>query len=202
MAKSKSSLLGTEDTHAVVQRAVEVALAVLQEQPPQNKPKKPPPSPRKLQRRAARAAADPKPSSSKHGFRGVPPPLADVSLAGLPDDQLLTEYEVAALTRLSTSTFEAWRKRPDHPLQWVKIGTRVRYRAGSVRQFIASGQRPRLGRPRKKDPAPAPKPPKRRPKPSGTPTATTKIHTHAAAPERHRTSRRPRAAEAVATEAT
>jgi predicted DNA-binding transcriptional regulator AlpA len=182
MAKSSSSssLLSTEDTRAL-RLAIETAItAALQER--KRRPAKPPPA-SKVKRRGAKAAADPKPSSSKHGFRGVPPPLADVSLAGLPADQLLTEFEVAALTRLSTSTFEAWRKRPDHPLKWTKItGGRVRYRAGDVRQFIESGYRPQVGRPRKE--------------PAGTPTTTTEIHTPDAAPGRHRTSRRPRAAAA------
>jgi predicted DNA-binding transcriptional regulator AlpA len=168
MSSSSSTLLSTEDTRAL-QLAVETAVtAALQER--KRRPAKPPPA-SKVKRRGTKAAAEPKPSSSKHGFRGVPPPLADVSLAGLPADQLLTEFEVAALTRLSTSTFEAWRKRPDHPLKWTKItGGRVRYRAGDVRQFIASGYRPKVGRPRKKD----------------------------AAPERRRAPRRPRAAEAAA----
>jgi hypothetical protein len=79
----------------------------------------------------------------------------------------------------------------------VTIGTRVRYRASSVRQFIASGQRPQPGRPRKKAPAPAPKPQKCKLKPSGTPTAATKIHTYDATPERRRAARRPRAEAAV-----
>src|SRR5262249_39349649 len=166
MAKLKSSLLGTssllstEDTQAVVQRAVEAALAaVLAQQQPQKKPKKKPTklSPASTIKRVAKASAKPAKTykqSAKHGFRGIPPPL-DFALSALRDDQLLTEYECAALTRLSTSTFEAWRKRPDHPLKWTKItGGRVRYRAGDVRQFIASGYRPRCGRPRKKDAAP------------------------------------------------
>jgi predicted DNA-binding transcriptional regulator AlpA len=180
-SSSSSSLLSTEDTRAL-QLVVEAAItAALQER--KRRPAKPP---AKAERRVATAAADPKPSSSKHGFRGVPPPLADVSLAGLPADQLLTEFEVAALTRLSTTTFEAWRKRPDHPLKWTKItGGRVRYRAGDVRQFIESGYRPQVGRPRKE--------------PAGTPTTTTEIHTPDAAPGRHRTSRRQRAAAAPPT---
>src|SRR5262249_4734401 len=154
MAKSKSSLLSTEDTH-VVQRAVEAALAaVLQEQqPPQKKPKNKttrPPSPASTVKQVAKTTTSAPKSykqSAKHGFRGVPPPL-DFSRAELRDDQLLTEFEVAALTRLSTSSFEAWRQRPDHPLKWTKIaGGRVRYAAKDVRQFIASGYRPRRGRP-------------------------------------------------------
>jgi hypothetical protein len=149
MTKSKSSLFdSTEVTHAVVARAVEAALAaVLAQQQPQKKPQ-----PRKVERRVAKAAAGPpKRPRSKRGFRGTPPPLADVSLAGLPDDQLLTEYEVAAIARFSTNSLGTWRKRPEHPLRWTVIGGgRVRYRAGDVREFLASGYRPQPGRPRKK----------------------------------------------------
>jgi hypothetical protein len=155
MGKPASGLLPTEVTHAV-QRAFEAALAaVLQQQQPQKKPKNKttkPLSPASTVKQVAKAAAKATKSykqSSKHGFRGVPPPL-DFSLAELRDDQLLTEFEVAALTRLSTCSFEAWRRRPDHPLKWVRItGGRVRYRAGDVRDFIASGYRPQMGRPKK-----------------------------------------------------
>jgi hypothetical protein len=195
MGKStKSSLLGNEDAR-VVQRAVEAALvAVLQEQ---KRPAKSPPA-SKVKRVKAAAGS---PKRSHRGFRGLPPP-PEFDLDAMPAANLLTEYETAAATRLSTSTLAAWRKRPDHPLQWVKIGTRVRYRAGSVRQFIATGQRPQVGRPRKKDPVPAPKPPKHKSKPSGTPAAITEICTPAAVPERRRAPRGPRAADAATAETT
>jgi hypothetical protein len=193
MPKSQAEL---ESSAAIAQavHAVKTALAVLEAQKPsQKKPNKttiePPPA-RKVKRVKAAAGLT---KRSHRGFRGLPPPPV-FDLEAMPAANLLTEYEAASATRLSTSTLAAWRKRPDHPLQWVKIGTRVRYRAGSVRQFIASGQRPQVGRPRKKDAASAPK---RKPRP-GTPTATTKIYTEDAAPERRRAPRRPRAAEAAA----
>jgi hypothetical protein len=133
---------------------------VLQEKK-KKKPVEPPPPSNEVEQQIANAAAGPTkpPPRDRHGFRGTPPP-ADFSLTELPDDSLLTEYEVAALARLSTNTLAAWRKRErDHPLKWTTIrGGRVRYRAGDVRQFIASGERPRPGRPRKKaDAAPAPR---------------------------------------------
>jgi hypothetical protein len=89
------------------------------------------------------------PKRDRHGFRGVPPPAA-FSLAALPDDALLTELETAAVTRLSTNTLTQWRRRSNRQLPWIVIaGGRVRYLAGAVRQFLASGE-PR--RPRRKPP--------------------------------------------------
>jgi hypothetical protein len=202
MPKS-AKLDSTEVTHAV-QRAVEAALtAVLQEQQrPKKKTTEPPLPLSEVERQIAKATDDATTPRDRHGFRGTPPP-AQFSLAELPDDSLLTEYEVAAVARLSTNTLATWRKRDDHPLKWVKIGGgRVRYRAGALKQFLATGYKPQPGRPRNKDPATAPKPPKRKPKPSGTPTATAKIHTYAAAPERRRAPRRSRAQPAPQEEAT
>src|SRR5262249_23003723 len=127
-----------------------------EQEQPQKTTTKPPPAASKL-RRVAKATRGPT-KRSHRGFRGLPPPPV-FDLDAMPAGDLLTEVETAAATRLRPATLAAWRKRPDHPLQWVKIGTRVRYRAGSVRQFIASGQRPQVGRPRKqdKDTAPAPR---------------------------------------------
>ena len=90
------------------------------------------------------------PKRSHHAFRGTPPP-ATFSLAELPDDALLTEFEVAAVARLSTNTLAAWRlrgKRRDHRLPWIAItGGFIRYKAADVRQFLAAGEQ---RRPRRK----------------------------------------------------
>jgi hypothetical protein len=112
----------------------------------------------------------------------------------LADGALLSETDVAAILRMSTNTVASWRQRPDHPLRFLVLPNGfIRYTAGHIREFLASGKpRPPRGTP----PATKPKPPRRKPKPSGTPTATTEIHTPDAAPGRHRTSRRPRAAAA------
>jgi hypothetical protein len=92
-----------------------------------------------------------------HGFRGVPPP-ANFSLAALPDDALLTEVEVAAIGRWSTNTVAFWRRDPDHPLKWMTIhGGRVRYQAGNVKAFIATGAPP-IRRPNKPTTDDAPPP--------------------------------------------
>src|SRR6516165_9037838 len=142
MSKStKSSLLSTEVTHAL-QLAQAALAAVLQEQ--KQRPVKPPPQqPSEVEQPVAKAADVPTKPRRKRGFRGTPPP-AQFSLAELPDDSLLTEYEVAAVARLSTNTLSTWRKRPDHPLKWTAIGGgRIRYRVAAVKQYLATGHRPR-----------------------------------------------------------
>src|SRR5262249_22764498 len=71
--------------------------------------------------------------------RTTPPP-AQFSLAELPDDALLTQREIAAVLRVAVSTVETWRRR-GHPLKWATVGSGlVRYRAGDLRHFLASGQ--------------------------------------------------------------
>ena len=126
------------------------------------------------------------PKRDRHGFRGVPPPVT-FDFDALADGALLSETDVAAILRMSTNTVASWRQRPDHPLRFLVLPNGfVRYTAGHIREFLASGK---------------PRPPRGRPpatKRAGTSTATTKIHTHAGAPARHRTSRRPRAAEVAA----
>jgi DNA-binding transcriptional regulator YdaS (Cro superfamily) len=77
----------------------------------------------------------------RHGFRGVPPP-SDFSLAALPDDALLTGYQVGALIQVSTNTIQSWRRQPDHPLEWEALPNGlVRYRAGTLRAYLALGRR-------------------------------------------------------------
>ena len=130
-----------------------------------------------------------------HGFRGLPPP-ATFDFEGLPDGSLLSEIEVAAILRVSSNTLGGWRRQGGHPLKWLVLPNGfVRYTAGHIREFLASGKpRPPRGRP----PATKPRPPTRKPKSAGTPTATTEIHAPAAASGRRRAPRRSRAAEAAA----
>src|SRR5258707_473203 len=92
----------------------------------------------------------------RHGFRGTPPP-ASFSLAELPDDAQLTEGEVAAVGRWSTNTVAAWRRQPDHPLQWQNIaGGFIRYRAGDLKIFMALPPRRRGRGPSKRRPEQTP----------------------------------------------
>jgi len=125
-----------------------------------------------------------------HGFRGLPPP-ATFDFEGLPDGSLLSEIEVAAILRVSSNTLGGWRRQGGHPLKWLVLPNGfVRYTAGHVREFLASGKpRPPRSRPPATKRTPA--------KPAGTFTATTKISQDATS-ERRRTPRRPRAAEAAA----
>src|SRR5262245_24284686 len=77
----------------------------------------------------------------RHGFRGTPPPPT-FSLADLPDDALLTEFETASVGRWSTNTVGRWRQQPGHPLEWELVaGKYVRYRVGNVKRFMAAGPR-------------------------------------------------------------
>jgi hypothetical protein len=79
----------------------------------------------------------------RHSFRGVPPPLVGVSLHALAPDALLTEYEVASIGRWSTNTLTFWRRDLNHPLKWTRVyGGRIRYFAGDVKIFLASGAQP------------------------------------------------------------
>jgi len=147
MKKRAHSNLSSEVATAM-QVAVETALAALLKQ-------QKPAAPTKPLRKVAQVAKGP--PRDRHGFRGVPPP-ASFDLYGLPETNWLTESETAAVTRLSISTLAAWRQRPNPPLKHAKIrDRRVRYQVGDVREFLASGERPRVGRPRKKDSAPTPR---------------------------------------------
>ena len=130
------------------------------------------------------------PKRDRHGFRGVPPPVT-FDFDALADGALLSETDVAAILRMSTNTVASWRQRPDHPLRFLVLPNGfVRYTAGHVREFLASGKpRPPRSRPPATKRTPA--------KPAGTFTATTKISQDATS-ERRRTPRRPRAAEAAA----
>lgn len=96
----------------------------------------------------------------RRGFRGLPPPLENFSLAKFSDDTLLTSYEVAAIARVSTNTLDVWRRKSGHPLRWSTIANgRIRYTAGDLRAFLAgAGRKRKAGRePERKPAAPAPK---------------------------------------------
>jgi hypothetical protein len=68
-------------------------------------------------------------------FRGVPPPLT-FDIDALPDSTLITDPEVCAIIRRSSPSLQNWRKFPDHPLQWRRVGGRILYELGSVREFL------------------------------------------------------------------
>ncbi len=68
-------------------------------------------------------------------FRGTPPPLT-FDLEPLPDSTLLNETETAAACRRAKATLEVWRKQPDHPLKWRRVGGRILYELSSIRAFL------------------------------------------------------------------
>ena len=51
---------------------------------------------------------------------------------------LLTPDQVAAALGLSHRTLAAWRSKRRHPLAWVKVGSRVRYRRQDVAAWLES----------------------------------------------------------------
>jgi hypothetical protein len=68
-------------------------------------------------------------------FRGTPPPLT-FDLDALPDSAFLNQNETAAAVRRAKSTLEVWRKQPDHPLKWRRVGGRLLYELPSIRTFL------------------------------------------------------------------
>lgn len=60
-----------------------------------------------------------------------------VAVSLSPSD-LLTPDQVAAALGLSHRTLAAWRSKRRHPLAWVKVGSRVRYRRQDVAAWLES----------------------------------------------------------------
>jgi hypothetical protein len=75
-------------------------------------------------------------------FRGIPPPLT-FDLDALPGSTRLNDTETAAAVRRAKFTLAVWRKQPDHPLRWRRVGGRVLYELSSIRAFLkgAAGRR-------------------------------------------------------------
>lgn len=63
-----------------------------------------------------------------------PDPAA--TLLPLSPSDLLTPDQVAAALGLSHRTLAAWRSTRRHPLAWVKVGSRVRYRRQDVAAWL------------------------------------------------------------------
>ena len=56
-------------------------------------------------------------------------------------DQLMTPIEVADVLGVTENTLSVWRCTSRYPLPWVKIGSKVLYRAEDVSKFITAGLR-------------------------------------------------------------
>lgn len=117
------------------------------------------------------------PPRDSHGRRGLqPPPLFDFDQLG--NGTFLSEFETAAVLRVSSNTLAAWRGQPAHPLRWLRLPNGfIRYRVAAIRAYVAMGAQ-RKPRPKSSSsPAPAA-------------TAKTGIHTEKdAAPPRRRARR-------------
>jgi hypothetical protein len=65
------------------------------------------------------------------------------------DDNLeLNRAEVAVLVNREESTLKAWAKDPNHPIKWRLRGKQVSTTVRNVRQFLRTGEMPKMGRPR------------------------------------------------------
>jgi predicted DNA-binding transcriptional regulator AlpA len=53
-------------------------------------------------------------------------------------DELLNTVVVAGLLDVTPQTLEVWRHTKRYPLEYIKIGSKVRYRRSAVDKFIAS----------------------------------------------------------------
>jgi hypothetical protein len=67
--------------------------------------------------------------------RGVPPPLP-FDLDALPASTRLAKTETAAAVRRSVACLDNWQQDPDHPLKWRRVGGRILYELGSIREFL------------------------------------------------------------------
>lgn len=51
-------------------------------------------------------------------------------------DPLLSEQQTAEVLGVKATTLQVWRSTRRYPLQYVKVGRNVRYRASAVQAFI------------------------------------------------------------------
>jgi hypothetical protein len=79
--------------------------------------------------------------------RSVPPPFP-FDIGTLPDSTLLAEAEVSAIIRRTPPCLQNWRKYPDHPLRWRRVGGRILYELGSVREFLKGDANDRRANPK------------------------------------------------------
>lgn len=60
-----------------------------------------------------------------------------INLDALPDSHLLDDIDAAAVLNVSPGTLSVWRSTGRYNLPFVRIGRKIRYRAGDLRAFIA-----------------------------------------------------------------
>lgn len=64
-------------------------------------------------------------------------PRVPVNLDALPDSHLLDDIQAAEALGISPGTLSVWRSVGRYNLKFTKIGRRVKYRVGDLREFIA-----------------------------------------------------------------
>lgn len=67
------------------------------------------------------------------------------TLADLPADSRLTPAQAAEILNVSKDTLQIWRSTGRHNLPFVKIGGRVNYRVGDIRDWIERRSRTHTG---------------------------------------------------------
>lgn len=65
------------------------------------------------------------------------PPSTRIDLDALPDSHLLNDLEAASALDLQPGTLSVWRSTGRYNLPYVRIGRKVRYRVGDLREWIA-----------------------------------------------------------------
>jgi hypothetical protein len=71
--------------------------------------------------------------------------LDGVTLANLPDDSRLTPTQTAQILNVSKDTLQIWRSTGRHNLPYVKVGGRVNYRVGDIRDWLTRRSRTHTG---------------------------------------------------------
>ncbi len=61
---------------------------------------------------------------------------APINLDALPDSHLLDDFLAAEALGISRGTLSVWRSVGRYNLPYTKIGRRVKYKAGDLREFI------------------------------------------------------------------
>lgn len=60
-----------------------------------------------------------------------------INLDALSDCELLSDHQAAEVLKTKAATLSVWRCTGRYALPYVKVGRRVRYRAGDLKAFIA-----------------------------------------------------------------
>lgn len=73
-------------------------------------------------------------------------PRDSVNLDKLPDSHLLDDIDAAAALNTSPGTLSVWRSTGRYNLKFIKVGRKVRYKAGDLRAFIESRTKTHTGK--------------------------------------------------------